>query len=59
MWKDQAHLDSATDGPVVLSDIRVQIEQSMRNKPESSFLHGLCVSSSLQVPALTFLDCVL
>jgi hypothetical protein len=41
-----------TPGLVVLSSIRKQIEQATRNKTVSSTLHGLCINSCLQVPAL-------
>jgi len=37
---------------MVLGSIRKQAEQAMRSKPVSSILHGLCLSSCLQVPAL-------
>jgi hypothetical protein len=43
----------AIPGQVVLGSIRKQAEQAMGNKPVSSTLHGLCISSCLQVPALT------
>jgi hypothetical protein len=43
---------SAIPGLVVLSSIRQQAEQGRGSKPEVTFLHGLCISSCLQVPAL-------
>ena len=39
-------------GLVVLGSVRKQAEKAMRNKPVNSTLHGLCISSGLQVPAL-------
>ena len=43
-------------GLLVLGSLRKQIEQVRVNKPISSTLHGLCISSCLQVPALSKLD---
>ena len=43
-------------GLVVLHSIREQAEQARGSKPVSSTLHGLCISSPLQVvPLLEFL----
>jgi hypothetical protein len=42
----------AITGLVVLGSIRKQAEQAVESKPVSSTLHGLCISSCLQVPAL-------
>jgi hypothetical protein len=42
----------AIPGLVVLGSIRKQAEQAMESKPVSSTLHGLCISSCLQVAAL-------
>jgi hypothetical protein len=39
-------------GLVVLGSIRTQAEQARRSKPGSHTLHGLCISSCFQVPAL-------
>ena len=45
-------MGGAIPGLVVLGPIRKQAEQAMGSKPVSSTLHGLCISSCLQVPAL-------
>ena len=45
-------LGGAIPRRMVLGSIRKQAEQAMRNKPVSSTLRGLCISSCLQVPAL-------
>jgi hypothetical protein len=34
-------------GQVVLEAIRKQAEQAKKDKTDSAFLHGLCISSSL------------
>lgn len=39
-------------GCVVLEGIRKQVEQDLRDKPVSTLLYGLCISSHLQVFAL-------
>ena len=38
---------------VILEQVRKQIEEAKGSKPVSSFLYGLCISSYLQVPALS------
>jgi hypothetical protein len=43
----------AVHGLVVLGSIRKQIEQQWGASQEAAPLHGLCISSCLQVPALT------
>ena len=45
-------MGEAVPGLVVLDSVRKQAEQTMGSKPVSSTLHGLCISSCLQVPAL-------
>jgi hypothetical protein len=45
-------MGGATTGLVVLGPIRKQAEQATRRKSISSLLHGLSISSCLQVPAL-------
>jgi hypothetical protein len=37
---------------VVLEPIRKQAKQARKSKPISNTLHGVCISSCLQVPAL-------
>ena len=38
---------------VILEQVRKQIEEAKGSKPVSSFLYGLCISSYLQVTALS------
>jgi hypothetical protein len=38
---------------VILGYIRKQAEQAMRSRPVSSTFHGVCISSCLQVLALS------
>lgn len=46
--------DSATSGLVVLNTIQRQAEEAMERKPVSSTSsHGFCISSFLQVPAMS------
>jgi hypothetical protein len=52
LWAGVAHLGGAIPGLVVLGSVRKQAEQAMGSKPVSSTLHGLCISSCLQVPVL-------
>ena len=52
MGRVQPIVDGATPGLVVLGSIRKQAEKAMGNKPVSSTLHGLCIGSCLQAPAL-------
>ena len=49
-------MHGATPELVVLGSIKEQAEQARGSKPVSSTLHGLCISSPLQVvPLLEFL----
>ena len=51
--KGVGHLVSGTiSGLVVLGSIRQQAEQARGSKPVSNTLHGLCINSCIQVPAL-------
>jgi hypothetical protein len=42
----------AIPGLVVLGSVIKQTEHTMKSKPGMRTLHGLCISSFLQVPAL-------
>ena len=43
----------AIPGLVVLGSIRMQAERAMGSTKQTVSLHGLCISSSLQIPALS------
>ena len=49
---DQSGEGGANPGLVVLGSIRRGAEQAMGSKPVGSILHGLCINSCLQDPAL-------
>ena len=56
MGKASPIVGGAIPGLVVLGFIGKQAEQAMRASQEATPLHGLCISSFLQVPALTSLS---
>lgn len=49
----QVTVDSGTPIKMILGNIRKQDEQALRKNPVSSVLHVFCVSSCMQVPALS------
>lgn len=53
-WCGKAHfiVGDAIPELVGLGSTRKQADQTMRSKPVSSTLHGVCVSSCLQIPVL-------
>jgi hypothetical protein len=53
-WRrTQLPVDGAIPELVVRGAMKKQAEQALRTKPGAALLHELCISSCLQVPALT------
>lgn len=55
----QTTAGTATPGQVMFGYTGGQAEQAMQASQEAGFLYGLCISSCLQVPALTSLHDIL
>jgi len=53
VWRAQLNVGGAILGLVILGSMRKQAEQARGNKSVSTLLHGLCISSCLQDPALS------